>query len=89
MSHNTKARSDALQQAAQRLLEEHQVNVLQQVHYLPLAQELRSRTGCHIDTAKQHIMKAVRRKRGEFSESQWGGVRPGSGRPPKGEENVL
>jgi hypothetical protein len=37
-------------------------------------------------TCKNHIAHAVRRARGEIVKPNWGGPRPGSGRPRKGEE---
>lgn len=78
---NTKARSLALQNAAKQLIEEQRVDVTQQVVFLPLAKLLMAQEHCGIDTAKRHIATAVRRARGELSYAQWGGYRPGAGRP--------
>lgn len=80
MPNNTKAHSDAIQEAARSLLIEYQIDITQQVIIPPLAKELARRMSCHPDTAKQHIARAVRRARGEEAARSWGGVRPGAGK---------
>lgn len=75
---NKKDRSDAIQEAARRLLEERQIDITQQVIIPPLAKGLAQQMNCHIDTAKRHIARAVRLARGEVAhEGTWGGVRRG------------
>lgn len=86
MAVNTKARSEELQEAARTLLVTHEVDVNNQVALLPLAKDLMRLTGCEISTAKRHIAKAVRRARGVLSDAQWGGSRPGAGRPTEQQE---
>lgn len=78
---NTKARSEELQTAARALLKARGVDVTQEVRILPLAKELKAQTDCDISTAKKHVTMAVLHARGLLSESRWGGVRPGAGRP--------
>ena len=80
-SHNTRARSEEIQNAARTLLAAHNIDVREQVVLLPLAKELTKLTGCEISTAKRHIAKAIRRERGVRAEARWGGSRPGAGRP--------
>jgi hypothetical protein len=46
-----------------------------------LATIMRQRTGAHIETCKRHIGRAIRRARWGEPERQWGGRRPGAGRP--------
>jgi hypothetical protein len=48
-----------------------------------LAQQVREETVCHADTAKRNLAKAMRRARYDVMVKQWGGKRPGSGRPKK------
>lgn len=38
-------------------------------------------TGCHYDTAKRNVAKALRRARHGVMLARWGGKRPGAGRP--------
>lgn len=79
---NSKARSEAIQRTARALLIEQQIDVNEQVVILPLAKLLVDRELCHLTTAKIHIATAIRRARGQISkERQWGGTRPGAGRP--------
>lgn len=80
---NTKEYSLQLQHAAQQLLELEHVDINEPVNVRLLAKRLALSTGCHYDTAKQHIMKAVLRLRGEVVHASWGGTRPGSGQPRK------
>ena len=77
---NTRARSDAFQQAARALLEEAAFDVRESVDYATFVPLLIERTGCHSDTAKRHLAKAARLMRGEAA-AAWGGSRPGAGRP--------
>lgn len=77
---NTRARSDAFQQAARALLEETSFDLNEGVDYAALVPMLIERTGCHSDTAKRHLAKAARLMRGEAA-AAWGGSRPGAGRP--------
>lgn len=77
----SKARSDAIQEAAHRLLDEYQIDITRQVIILPLARDLAQRINCHIDTAKRHISRAIRYARGEETARVWGGPRPGAGKP--------
>lgn len=86
MKPNSKARSEALQKAASALLIEEKIDANGQVEILPLARLLVEREACHLNTAKIRIARAVWLARGEISkERQWGGNRPGAGRPPKDE----
>lgn len=80
MALNTRERSNELQAAARALIQARGVDITRQVAIRPLAQILATEAGCHYDTAKRHIAKAVRLARGEHS-AAWGGARPGSGRP--------
>lgn len=84
MATNTKVRSLEIYAAAVALVES--VDVGEAVEIRPLAKELKRQIGCNYDTAKRHIAKAVRRKRGELVKLHqgWGGPREGSGFP-KGE----
>lgn len=80
MSLNNRARSDSIAVAARALVEARGVDVTEQVQVRLLAKELKAQTDCHYDTAKRHITKAVRLRHGEMT-TQWGGTRPGAGRP--------
>jgi len=84
MAKNTKVYSEAIYAAAVALVEP--VDVSEAVEIRPLAHKLVEAIGCNYDTAKRHIAKAVRRKRGELVKLHqgWGGPREGSGFP-KGE----
>lgn len=61
-----------------------------------MAKEIKAKTDCHIDTAKRNLATAMRRERYNLMKSReveeirdiletenWGGPRPGGGRPPK------
>jgi hypothetical protein len=50
---------------------------------LQLAKIMRQRTGAHVVTCKRHIARAIRRARWGEPDRQWGGPRPGAGRPRK------
>lgn len=80
---NTKARSEAIQQAAADLLVEMGVDVTEAVPVRPLAKILEERNICHYTTGRIHIAKAVRRARGEMVKQHegWGGARDGAGYP--------
>lgn len=80
MPNNTKARSQEILAAAHHLLEEQNVDVSEEVSLRPLAKILMVRVSCHYETAKNVLGKAVRQKRGQLV-AEWGGVRPGAGRP--------
>ena len=79
---NTRERSDHFQAAARALLVARGIDITRQVDIRALAIDLAATEGCHLDTAKRHVAKAVRRSRGELS-ADWGGVRPGAVRPKK------
>lgn len=80
MSNNTKARSQEILAAAYLVLDEQGGDVTEAVELRPLAKILEARVGCHYDTAKRAIAKARRQRRGQLV-AQWGGNRPGAGRP--------
>lgn len=81
MSGRNKQFTLATQEAARRIVIDQGVDITQQIAILPLAKLLIAETGCSIDTAKQHIARAVRRLRGEWVEARHGGLRPGGGSP--------
>lgn len=78
---NTKARHAELMAAAAAILTEQSVDVTRQVAIRPLAHLLADRDGCHYETAKRVIARAIRLRRGELP-GEWGGKREGAGRPP-------
>lgn len=78
---NTKDRSQQLAIVARAIADRHPDHVLNGGKLLPLAREMMTETGCNVDTAKRHIAKQFRLMRGELVK-QWGGSRPGAGRPP-------
>lgn len=80
MPNNTKARHQEILTAAHAILDEQNVDVIEGVEIRPLAKILEARAACHYDTAKRAIAKAVRQKRGQLV-AQWGGNRPGAGKP--------
>lgn len=84
MADTSKERVEAIQQAARRLLEEHHdiMENLTLAKRRELAKILAKQVHCHPKTAKEHLTRALLRARGEWSEQQRGGARPGSGRPP-------
>ena len=71
--------------AAWRIVEESGADITKQVKIVPLAKLLMAERECSIDSAKQHVAKAVRVARGEYVKAQHGGKREGAGRP-KNEE---
>lgn len=83
-STNTKARSLEIYAAAVDLVGP--IDASEAVEIRPLAHKLAKQVNCHYDTAKRHIVKAIRRKRGELVKlhQDWGGSRKGAGYP-KGE----
>jgi hypothetical protein len=86
MPANTRARSEALQQAARALIERRGLDVTVANVPRPWANEFAEQHGCTIETARRHLAKAGRRMRHDASveaERQWGGIRPGAGRPKK------
>lgn len=78
MSNNTKQRSNELSAIARHLLVERQVDTAQAIPVYDLASAMRTMTGCHLDTAKRHVVKAARVLRGEYVATA-GGKRSGSG----------
>jgi len=82
MPANTRERTAALQDAARAFLEARGVNIAEAVPIKALAPAFARAQACHLDTAKRHLAKAVRRMRGELVAS-WGGPRDGAGRPRK------
>jgi hypothetical protein len=52
-----------------------------------LYRQVVSATGCHPDTAKRNVAKALRRTRYGAMRARWGGQRLGAGRPPV--DNVV
>lgn len=84
---NGKERVEFLRKEARRILDESGADVTGKVAILPLAKKLIKATGCGIDAAKRRIAEAIRRKRGEYVKAttgNWGGYRPGAGRPKEG-----
>lgn len=67
------------------------IDVVKQVTIRPLAKAMMAMAReqglapCY-QTCKNHVARALRRARGEETVKHWGGPRPGSGRPRKGEE---
>lgn len=89
MPNNTKSRHQEIYTAACSALE--QVGGVVKVDQLPESERiitLRSlykavvdSSGCHIDTAKKNVAKAMRKARYGEMVKRWGGKRPGAGRP--------
>lgn len=87
MNTNTKERNEELRAEAAKILEASGADVNQAVEILPLAKLLAALAGCHIDTAKTHMARAVRLARGKMvKEREWGGTRPGAGRPARSKQ---
>lgn len=82
MASNTRARSAALQVAARAFVEARGVDITETVPINALAPAFAAEQACHLDTAKRHLGKAVRRMRGDLVPTP-GGARPGAGRPRK------
>lgn len=83
---NTRARSDALHAAARALIIARGLDVTIENTPRAWAAEFAEQQGCTLETARRHLAKAARRMRHDVSqeaERQWGGSRPGAGRPPK------
>jgi len=76
----TKNRTQQLASLAAEILAESGVDVSQQVEIRPLAKLMQARCDAHYETCKRHIARAIRRAQGE-TPRQWGGPRPGAGRP--------
>lgn len=84
LSPRLKSRSDEVWMTAQRILHESGTNVSVKVNLQPLARELADSVHCHYDTAKQHIARAVRRKRDpEYVLPIRGGLRDNKGGRPR------
>lgn len=79
---NTQARHLEILDAAKKVLVENQIDITKTlgINMLPLAKVVASRTNCHLDTAKRNLATAIRQARGGLP-NQWGGKRPGAGRP--------
>jgi len=82
-----KKRTQQLAAIAAEILAESGVDVSQRVEIRPLAKLMKARCDAHYETCKRHIARAVRRARGEMA-GQWGGRRPGAGRPKKDENST-
>jgi hypothetical protein len=92
---NTKLRHQQILEAAAAVIQA--AGGLKVVDNLPQAERLAAlrglyrqvalATGCHPDTAKRNITKAMHRARYGAMQARWGGQRPGAGRPPAG--NVI
>jgi hypothetical protein len=83
----TKQRTQQLAAIAAEILAESGVDVSQRVEIRQLAKQMQERCDARYETCKRHIARAVRRARGEMA-GQWGGPRPGAGRPKKTETNT-
>lgn len=79
---NVKSRHQEILDACHKVIEDQGVDITQKVKTLPLAKMVVEKTDCHINTAKRNVAKAIRQKRGEYTE-QWGGGDRGAGRPRK------
>ena len=90
MPANTRERSDALHTAARALITARGLDVTADSVPRALAVDFAAAEGCTLETARRHLARAARLMRGEASAAQWGGTRPGAGRPKKQSgENVL
>lgn len=88
MSGKSKQFTAELQVKARQLLDASGADITGQVMIRPLAKQLVADTGCNIDTAKQHVARAIRRARGDWvGEREQGGRREGAGRPPNEPES--
>lgn len=81
----TKGYSETLQAAAEKLLQDKQVDITDKVDTRIHGKDLMKLTGCSYNIARQHIAKAARRLRGQLVQRQWGGTREGAGRPKDSE----
>jgi D-glycero-D-manno-heptose 1,7-bisphosphate phosphatase len=83
---SSKRYTQHLSTIASQVLAESGVDVKQRIDLRTirnLAEKMRAHSGAHPSTCKRHIARAIRRARGEMVRRQWGGARPGSGRPRK------
>lgn len=99
MAHNTKARTAELLTVALDIVTPDVQAELDQMladgrdaeraqTYRTLERKMRDATGCSHPTSRQHIVQAMRRRRGELVEiDNRGGARPGAGAPP-GNDNA-
>lgn len=55
----------------------------EQFNYEEAIETLMAEFGCTRATARRHVLKAAKRKRSPHRPAQWGGARPGAGRPPR------
>lgn len=76
MSKNTRSRYNRIRANAEIVVEQHGAATDIQT----LRRFLRSRINCHRTTADRHIRRAIKRRQGE-PDPEWGGARPGAGRP--------
>ena len=93
MPGSTKERSEQIKAAAMELVDAPAVDNIHDTdtrkkELVRLAQELEARMGCTYKTARQHIARAMRRKRhpeytgpGSYRAAGWGGKREHAGRP--------
>lgn len=90
---STQARSDAIQAAARALVEAHGGYLETNIPLKAMALALMAQTGCHRNTARQHLAKAVRVLRGEASAANGrGGAGRGQGRkasPPEPPKEIV
>lgn len=77
---NTKERSSELAAIAAEILTASGADITDSVSIAPMVETMTARTGCHTDTARRHLARAVRRARGELVKARWGGARDGAGR---------
>jgi hypothetical protein len=83
-----KRRTQQLSSLAAEILAASGVDVSQRVEIRQLAKLMQARCDACYETCKRHIVRAVRRARGEMP-GQWGGRRAGAGRPKKNEFKYL
>lgn len=90
MGTNTRARSNEIAAVARALLDAANPPLNQREPFEALMPLLIEQTGCHPNTARRHIARAMRLKRGEAS-AAWGGARAGAGNPAlkKKEDTML
>lgn len=87
MANNTKAHNTELAQVAAEILITSGADITEAVSIVEMTAAMVSQTGCHPDTARRHLARAVRRARFtslpddvKFVINNWGGTRDGAGR---------
>lgn len=80
MSGATRARHNEIAAAARALLDAANPALDERVPFETLVPLLIEQTGCHKNTARRALARAMRLARGEAS-AAWGGARPGAGNP--------